>query len=69
MLCRERSRQPDDTHPPSGLRIALLEYCPFQQAAFCLDALQRRAVHDELDGVEKAMQRPLVDRFRTRWYR
>ncbi|MGH2346133.1 MAG: M48 family metallopeptidase, partial [Chloroflexota bacterium] len=59
----------DATHPPTGLRVALLEARPATQPRMVLSALQWRAMHDELAVAEAGMQARLIDRYRAGLYR
>jgi Zn-dependent protease with chaperone function len=58
----------DDTHPPTAMRIGLLERRPARQPGVVADAARSAAVDGELAGRRKALQATLVDEFRDALY-
>jgi Zn-dependent protease with chaperone function len=60
----ERTRL-EDTHPPTGMRIALLEERAQRDPAVTLLALDSARIDAELAALEPSVGRDLVDRYRT----
>ena len=60
----ERTRL-EDTHPPTGMRIALLEERAQRDPAVTLHALDSARIDAELAALEPSVGRDLVDRYRT----
>jgi hypothetical protein len=58
----------DDTHPPSGMRIELLERRPHETGMVMLSAEDSAVIDDELRPLRAELQRLLVDEFRSSLY-
>lgn len=59
----------DNTHPPTGFRLALLEARPISTPSVHLLATSWRAIEDEIAGTEPGATKQMVDEYRSRLYR
>jgi Zn-dependent protease with chaperone function len=58
----------DDTHPPTGMRIALIEGRPPQQPRVVLNEARSRRIDAELEPLVNRVDRELLDAYRSRLY-
>ena len=58
----------DDTHPPTGMRIALIEGRPAQVPRIWLDNDRSHRIDAELEPLAGVIDRELLDRHRSRLY-
>src|SRR5205085_9756047 len=67
-VARMEDARIDDTHPPTGLRIRLLEERPPRAARVMLDAERYGVIDAELSRMRRSMHEHLIDAFRARLY-
>jgi heat shock protein HtpX len=68
VVARLEGTRLDDTHPPTAMRIAMLEGRPAQASKITLDGGRRARLAAELEALEPKLAAELLDRERSRHY-
>jgi Zn-dependent protease with chaperone function len=58
----------EDTHPPSGMRIAMIEGRPAEPPRVVLNSAQSRRIDSELEPLSARVDHELLDAYRSRLY-